>query len=84
MLTFGSGGTPQHLDVDFIGAATERDQELFGELPTARTDLPIPIHKLKDASESGADSIVGSWPGDETDEEFEEMLRELREIRRGA
>ena len=85
IVRFGNGDSPQHLDAEYIHLATDRDRDLFGRMPISLKSLPISAHKLHiQTPKSGVNAIKGSWPGKETDEEFEEMLGEVQQMRREA
>ena len=83
VVKFGKGGIAQHLQADFVRLSTDREQELVSRSPVSVDTLPVPTYRLKkQGPRSGINALVGSWPGDETDEEFESLLEELRVMRR--
>jgi hypothetical protein len=68
------------LRIDAEGFETGEGQpRLFAKVPTAWEIRPLSI-RMKQSSyqRQGVSSFFGIWPGDETDEDFERMLRELR------
>jgi aspartyl/asparaginyl-tRNA synthetase len=59
--------------------AGEGQPRLFAKVPVAREIRPA-IVPIKPAShqQQGVSAFFGTWPGEETDEDFEQMLAELR------
>ncbi|HEX4037847.1 MAG TPA: hypothetical protein VHX37_07295 [Acidobacteriaceae bacterium] len=71
-------GTVLRIDAQAVeeGAAASR---LFGKVPPPLV-RHVPNPRLRTADQQGGwlDSFFGTWPGDETDQELLEMLREVR------
>jgi hypothetical protein len=68
------------LRVDAEGFETGEGQPLlFAKIPPPREVRPTPV-RLKPLSHQpqGVPAFFGTWPGEETDEDFERMLVELR------
>ena len=59
--------------------AGEGQPVLFAKVPPAREIRPAPV-RMKPSShqQQGVPAFFGTWPGEETDEDFERMLAELR------
>ncbi len=52
---------------------------LFAKVPSAREVRPTPVQMKPDLhQQQGVPAFFGTWPGEETDEDFERMLAELR------
>ena len=80
MAHFTSSARIQVIDVDLLHEASSRDTEFFGEVPA-----PLDVPELSSTSDlripqgprSGLSAVIGSWPGDEDDEEVIAALEEL-------
>ena len=82
LITFGKNGTPQHLAANHIQLATEVDLEMFGRMPSSGVDSPFVVTLARTEQTTGrAPALYGSWPGDETDDEFDAMLDDLQAMR---
>jgi hypothetical protein len=75
--TFKPSGTLRKLEARAIRPATEADA-LWTDTPEAH-DQPLEIGKEppSDTDDTGLEAIVGEWPGDESDDEIRQALREL-------
>ena len=49
----------------------------FSKKPKSETVAQQLERQIRDKGGNQLSEIVGKWPGDETDEEFEQMLKEL-------
>ncbi len=59
--------------------AGEGQPLLFTRVPPPREQHPVLMrNRPADQSRKGVPAFFGTWPGDETDEDFEAMLKELR------
>lgn len=67
------------LRVDAEGFGTGEGQPLlFAKLPPPRVSRPAPVRAKLPAYQRQVPAFFGTWPGEETDEDFERMLQELR------
>ncbi len=68
------------LRVDAEGFETGEGQPLlFAKVPPPRESRPALVRaKLPAHQRQGVPAFFGTWPGEETDEDFERMLQELR------
>jgi hypothetical protein len=75
---FRPSGSLLRVDADLLEPGTDQDLELWSETPqplfapTEDRDLRRP-----QGPRSGINALVGSWPGDETDDEIFAMLEEM-------
>ena len=83
LITFGKNGEPQHLLADYVERATDQDLELLGRMPSSGVGSSLSLETLKrENSTAGVPALYGSWPGDETDDEFKAMLDDLQAMRK--
>jgi len=75
---YGVSGKLFRIDAEGFEAG-EGQPRLFAKLPAAREIRPA-IVPTKPASQQqqGVSAFFGTWPGEETDEDFERMLADLR------
>jgi hypothetical protein len=81
---FRPSGSVLRIDASEIVAATKRDL-LFASVPTPLPRMPrartLPTDRQRLASlragSGGLRAILGKWPGNETDEEIEEAMKEV-------
>jgi len=68
------------LRIDAAGVeAGEGQPSLFSKIPVARSARPQLIRsKAGDVQKRGVAAFFGAWPGEETDEDFDAMVKELR------
>ncbi len=68
------------LRIDAEGFETGEGQPLlFAKVPQARATRPTPVRiEPSSRQRQGVPAFFGTWPGEETDEDFERMLAELR------
>lgn len=82
ILVFGSAvfrvsGRVLRLDVDEYRRATEADN-FFAKMPKPADRSRVRFNaKERQKMAEGLKSVIGKWPGDETDEQIEEALREI-------
>lgn len=75
---FRPSGSLLRVDADLLETGTDQDLELWSETPrplfapTDDRDLRRP-----QGPRSGINALIGSWPGDETDDEIFAMLEEM-------
>ncbi|HEV3050298.1 MAG TPA: hypothetical protein VGX50_08330 [Longimicrobium sp.] len=75
---FRPSGSLLRVDADLLEAGTDQDLELWSETPrplfgpTDDRDLRRP-----QGARSGINALIGTWPGDETDDEIFAMLEEM-------
>lgn len=75
---FRPSGTLLRVDVEQIGTATPVDMAAFSTEPKPMESGINARHShRRQASTSGVNAVIGNWPGDETDEEVEALLRAL-------
>ncbi len=74
------GASGKLLRIDAEGFETGEEQpRLFAKVPKAREVRPAPVRINPDLhQQQGVPTFFGTWPGEETDEDFERMLAELR------
>ena len=83
VVSFGNGGFAQHMEAEYLRPSTDHDEQLIRRIPVSTEKVPLgPRALLRQGPRSGINAILGSWPGEESDEEFEAILDELQEIRR--
>ena len=69
------------VDVEYIGSAREADA-MWEKLPVPRPGRGDPVFRPEPQDEhTGVNAIFGIWPGDETEEE---LLEALKDVRRGS
>lgn len=68
-------GSLLRIDAERIVAGTERDAAVWGAVPTA-LDARVERHQLRQPQgpRSGLAALIGTWPGEESDEEIFEAL----------
>jgi hypothetical protein len=68
------------LRIDAQGFVSGEGQpHLFTKIPPPREKRPILVRtKIHDHDRKGVAAFFGTWPGEETDEDFARMLREVR------
>jgi hypothetical protein len=75
---FTAGGKILTLEAEQITIATERDLEIWGQVPTPLyRPFQLDDFKVPQDKNSGMSAIYGKWPGNETDEEILMALEEL-------
>lgn len=80
---FDQGRQLLRVEVEYIGPARPQDA-MWEKLPVPRPGPGDPVFKPEPQDEhTGVNAIFGPWPGDETDEELLEALREVRSESRG-
>lgn len=75
---FRPAGSLLRVDVDAVMPGSDLELALWSESPRplfARPDAPV-FFRLQGA-QSGLESIIGAWPGDETDDEIFALLDEI-------
>jgi len=79
---FGTGhfkpnGRLSYVEIERIFEATEEDKH-FSKVPAVESVIhQVKRQTAKHATKNWMNEIAGKWPGDETDEEFERLLKEL-------
>jgi hypothetical protein len=73
---FGPSGACFVVDAEYIGSAVPGD-EVFEEVPRSHPMDFVPPSVPQDAL-TGVNAFIGTWPGDETDEELLAALKALR------
>jgi hypothetical protein len=77
MANYRLGGLLSFVDMQGFGEPDERDK-YFSRKPNAMNALQQILFQTKQGKKKNPfNDIAGLWPGDETDEEFEAMLRTL-------
>jgi hypothetical protein len=68
------------LRIDASGVETGEGQpSLFSKVPQARNACPQLVrNKTNDIQKRGVAAFFGTWPGEETDQDFDAMVKELR------
>jgi len=75
---YGASGKLLRIDAEGFESG-EGQPRLFAKVPTAREVRPAPVRINSDLhQQQGVPTFFGTWPGEETDEDFERMLAELR------
>lgn len=70
-------GSLLRIDAHEIRSATSRD-EFFGRIPKHRPkELDMRSVRRQLHEKEGVSAVIGRWPGSETEEEFERLVREL-------
>ncbi len=75
---FRPSGRLLRIDVERISRSGEADRQVFSKEPVAldaRLDLKV-VDRLR-AKSKGVSSLIGQWPGEETDEEIAALISEL-------
>lgn len=74
---FKPGGQLSYIALESLNEATEEDR-VFSKRPQKASMQQKIAMQLKAGKKSNPlESIIGKWPGNETDEEFEQMLKDL-------
>lgn len=74
---FKPGGQLSYIALESLNEATEADR-VFSKRPQKASMQQKIAMQLKAGKKSNPlESIIGKWPGNETDEEFEQMLKDL-------
>lgn len=75
---YRASGRLLRIDADEIKPATEGESTLWSRIPPARTRR-FDLRKVlqEQSQKKGVTAIMGQWPGDETDEEIEQALRDI-------
>ena len=73
---FGPSGACFLIDAEYIGSAVAGD-EIFEEVPRSHPWDFVPPSVPQDAL-TGVNAFIGTWPGDETDEELLAALKAIR------
>ena len=75
---FKPSGALRVVEADRIAPATDGDLAVFSEVPRSMfAPLGVRALRVPQGPGTGVSAIFGTWPGDETDEEFERILDEL-------
>lgn len=75
---YRTSGRVLRVDVDQITEAAESEPSFWSRIPAARMKQFNLRHVLQQQQhKKGVAAIMGKWPGDETDEEIEQALKEL-------
>jgi hypothetical protein len=80
MAHFKPGGQLSHIKMQGFAESNDRLKMMFSKKPhkmTAQQQIAMQLRQGKKANP--VDEIIGKWPGEETDEEFEQMLKALRQ-----
>ncbi len=78
VIVFRPSGKVLRVEGDHIVPATQTELELWSEEPEPfEAELDVKALRKPQGPRSGVNAIFGKWPGDETDEEFEEILKEM-------
>ena len=76
---YGASGKLLRIDAEGFESG-EGQPRLFAKVPTAREVRPALVRIKRNVhQQQGVPAFFGKWPGEETDEDFERMLAELRE-----
>jgi len=75
---FRPSGKVLRVEGEHIVPATQPELELWSEEPEPiEAELDVKALHKPQGPRSGINAIFGKWPGDETDEEFEDILKEM-------
>jgi hypothetical protein len=75
---FRPSGKVLRVEGEQIKPATQTELELWsGEPEPIESELDVNALRKPQGPRSGINAIFGKWPGDETDEEFEEILKDM-------
>ncbi|MFQ3575377.1 MAG: hypothetical protein SNJ77_02975 [Cytophagales bacterium] len=78
MAHFKPGGQLSYVKMESFSEADERLIKMFSKKPHKMTmQQQIALQVKEGKKRNPIDEIFGKWPGDETDEEFEQMLKDL-------
>jgi hypothetical protein len=77
LAVFRPSGKVLRIEVDQIRPASDADLQIWSVEPEPlQARLDVKALRKSQGPRSGINAIFGMWPGDETDEEFEALLRE--------
>jgi hypothetical protein len=75
---FKPNGMLRVIEAEKVQPATEVELEMFGTLPTSDTALlATSDFSKRQGAKRGVAGLLGSWPGDETDDQVERALEEV-------
>ena len=74
---FTAGGRVQRIEAETIAAATDRDLKFWTVPEPVRRPLPAIDLRVEQGPRSGLASILGKWPGDESDDVISEALEKM-------
>ena len=74
--SFRPSGKICRVEVEFIRAAEEADEALWARTPRPARSTPL-FEAVSQDSESGVSAFFGTWPGEESDEELLDALKQL-------
>lgn len=80
MAHFKPGGQLSYVKMESFSESNERLKAMFSKKPhkiTSQQQIALQLRQGKKANP--IDELIGQWPGEETDEEFEQMLNALRQ-----
>lgn len=80
MAHFKPGGQLSYVKMEGFSESSERLKAMFSKKPhkmTAQQQIALQLRQGKKPNPIA--DIIGKWPGNETDEEFEQMLKALRQ-----
>jgi hypothetical protein len=76
---FRPSGRLLRLDIDRVSQATADDLEMFSALPLPLDgENDLSRFRRRQSAHGGINAIVGQWPGDESDEETDALLRAIQ------
>jgi hypothetical protein len=80
MAYFKPGGQLSYIKMEGFSKADERILKMFSKKPHKMPIQQQIAFQLREGKKPNPiNDIIGKWPGDETDEQFEEMLKALRQ-----
>ena len=75
-LKFKPSGSVLRVEAAHLALANEGELRVLGVPPRPwRTPVEIPAARVPQGARSGLNALVGTWPGNETDEEFAALVR---------
>jgi len=78
MAYFKPGGQLSYVQMEAFGEADENMRKMFSKKPHKMSmQQQIALQLREGKKPNPLPDIIGKWPGDETDEEFEQMLKAL-------
>ncbi len=78
MAHFKPGGQLSYVKMEKFNEADERLMKMFSKKPHKMSiQQQIALQLREGKKPNPIDDIIGKWPGNETDEEFEQMLKDL-------
>lgn len=76
---FRPSGRLLRLDIDRVSSAAGSDLEMFASLPRPLDgEADLARFRRRQTARSGINAIAGHWPGDESDEEADRLLRAIQ------